>query len=185
MVKNRAKKAKMIGKIILPLGDIVKHTAPISPRKDFSPLRLQVDNMSKRARMVYLFRTGTQDEELVVRKLHHPDMHYGVLCSMLERVQLKVVKTYLRLIKGPAEQYAAPIVIEELGKDPLHIAFDKIPRYADGSIQTTDTPYRIGPNRRVCIRVNAQSSVELSFFIASGLVPQLSTKWEEAEAEQE
>ena len=123
--------------------------------------------------MIYLFKTMmTAEDDATIRcELIHPDMHYGILCSMLERVQLRVNKTYIQLIKGPAGQYQEKILLQGLNRPDRLIALDKVPKYAMDTIQTSDESYRIGPDRRLSFRILPLATVELSFFIASGIVP--------------
>jgi hypothetical protein len=168
------KKAICIEIKSLPLGNItVRKENDISPRKDFSPIRLRVTNMGRRPKLVQLFRGPAlpTPDRATTCKLLHPDMHYGVLCSMLERVQLRITKTYVTLIKGGEGQLHEPLSLLELGRSDQGIVFQEPPRFSEAGMRTTEEVYRLGPNRRLMYKIGPGTTVDLCFFVASGIVP--------------
>lgn len=145
----------------------------ISPRKDFSPIRVRLENPGRRPRPVQLFRTlSVPKAEDATIKLLHPDMHYGVVCSMLERVTLVVGRTQLQVVKGDAEAYQAEsMVLATPDKNDLVIPFNNTPRYSEEPVQFSDLSFRIGPGRQLSMKIYPGTVIELCFFISSGLVP--------------
>jgi hypothetical protein len=151
-------------------------TVARSPRMYFSPIIIHIRNLSAtRPVKVRLFDARFVSRWIKI-KTRHPDMPYQLLCSMLEKIQLQVAKTYLELTQATASQFKQPLCITRDGiKDAPDetINFElTVKRNVESKISTSAVSYKIGGDKLLPeIIVNAYSSIELSFFIAGGAAP--------------
>ena len=154
----------------------------ISGRKDFSPLIVRIENNSVRPMKVRLFDAKFRSQ-LINIKLKHPEMAYLTLCSMLERVQLKVNRTMMKILKGTEQQLqqSMQLLAEDAAGAAIQINWNESSRWrATGTTIATDNTfsYRIGPAQRMpLVHLQPKTIIELSFFIPGGLVPAEKKEW--------
>lgn len=145
---------------------------PFSPRADFSPLIVSIDNQSLRPIKVRLFDPRFFSK-LVKIKMEHPQMPYITSCSMMETLQLTVNRTQMQVVKGSDDQLGKVLILmgDQGFAEQLTIPF-VTPRRAEIHIASNPQNYKIGARQRLpTIDVLPKTKIELSFFIPDGTVP--------------
>jgi hypothetical protein len=151
-----------------------KRTKPIkkSPRYDFSPIVVRIESRSSRPIKARLFDMASSSPMISIQT-QHPQIPYPVLCSMLERIQLSVNRTFLELIRADQNQFQEELHIKA-GKthDDINVIgfADGIKRQAEGEIATNTSFYKIGGIHQLLpeIMIAPKSIIELKFFVPEG-----------------